>query len=478
MRIFEFILVSFSVTTFLLALFPSKLRVARIFSISIWGAFLAHLIFEGAHWQMVGFYLVAAFVFFALRFFPQVLVHSWASPIFVGLNFIALMPLVLVPIFQLPKPSGKYGIGYDTPNSLVDVRRNDIFTNESGRSIVVQFYYPTDTKNGQDGRYVDKETSLSPLARLNHLPSFFFSHFKLVSLNASTRVPIAAGVGKLPLLIFSPGRGGFRNHNSVLVEELVSQGYIIACIDHPSTVAGVAVWNQMLHDDESQNINVALDARMEGTMSAAWGDEVTKYLAQDVSFLIDELKQQKIESDIHLSPSNQFDNYANHIDFDKIGMFGVSLGGMTSAQACSADSRIKSCLIVDAYMPPTVLKNGIKQPVMILTRPPSDMIAEKWPIDVVALHQNTMHKIYEKASKDAYFLTIKGAFHANFSDAWLYVNQPLGRWLRFLGPTDGAIIQDIVNQNTLAFFDKYLKGNRDEAIAQSQSDNNYTLIAK
>jgi hypothetical protein len=41
------------------------------------------------------------------------------------------------------------------------------------------------------------------------------------------------------VLIFSHGRGGYRQHNTMQVEELVSHGYIVAAIDHPYAATGV-----------------------------------------------------------------------------------------------------------------------------------------------------------------------------------------------------------------------------------------------
>lgn len=466
MRLFEIIICLIAI---FFGLSPSRILKGKI---RIWALILfvsivcLHAVIEGIRWQMTILYIVPILVFFIPKFLQE---SNFTRYFLVIVLVFAFFPPILVPVFKIPSPSGKFAIGYFNWNSMDDSNRKDFFTNEDYRSIVVDFYYPIDKSKAKtqdisflglpnltnEKTYIDNETSLAPLAKLIHLPAFFFDHFALVKLDAQTYKPIANGVGNLPLLIFTPGRGGFRNHNFVMVQELVSHGYIVACVDHPGTSAGVAVWNGFLRDEESELINVPLNNLMKGKINPIWDDKVTQYLASDISFLISKIISFKSE----IIPEDQakYNSFWGHIDTEKIGLFGVSLGGMTTAATCSLDDRLKACLMLDAYVPTTPLKNGIKQPLMFITRPAIDMLKEKWPKNIVELHQNTMRKIYDAKSEDAYFVNIEGAFHANFSDAYLYIFAPLGRALGFFGEGNPNEQSKYINQISLAFFDKYLK---------------------
>jgi hypothetical protein len=44
--------------------------------------------------------------------------------------------------------------------------------------------------------------------------------------------PATGSCGGRPLVLYSPGFGSSRDGNSVLVEHLVSRGYVVATIDH------------------------------------------------------------------------------------------------------------------------------------------------------------------------------------------------------------------------------------------------------
>jgi len=62
------------------------------------------------------------------------------------------------------------------------------------------------------------------------------------------RVPLAHGGvdapvdrqhGGRPVVLYSPGRGGNRDSSTVLVEQLVSRGYVVVTIDHPHDASEV-----------------------------------------------------------------------------------------------------------------------------------------------------------------------------------------------------------------------------------------------
>ena len=51
--------------------------------------------------------------------------------------------------------------------------------------------------------------------------------------------PVDRDRGGRPVVLYSPGLGGTRDSGTVLVEELVSRGYIVATIDHTHDATAV-----------------------------------------------------------------------------------------------------------------------------------------------------------------------------------------------------------------------------------------------
>jgi len=180
-------------------------------------------------------------------------------------------------------------------------------------------------------------------------------------------------------------------------------------------------------------------------------DGILPYLAQDVSFVLDKLKECELAEKIFL----------NKIDTEHVGIFGVSLGAMVAAQASLVDLRIKASLMMDAAMPDGVVKRGLRQPVMFLTRSASDMRAEReasggWTEYDIQQTLSSQRTVYDKARNgNGYFVDIKAMFHINFTDAPLY--SPLMSALGLIGQIKREKGFEIVNAYTLAFFDHTLK---------------------
>jgi hypothetical protein len=133
---------------------------------------------------------------------------------------------------------------------------------------------------------------------------------------------------------------------------------------------------------------------------------------------------------------------------------------MNAAEACLKDPRLKACLIMDVWMTADVVKSGLQQPTMFITRDADTMRLERqrsggWTEKDIALTLTTMRAVYERLPGDGYYLQIPKMFHLNFTDLayWLPITSQLG----LTGPIDGQRGFDILNAYSLAFFDKYLK---------------------
>ena len=450
--------------------------VALVMAVAQWLA-------EGPRWQMLPAYALT------ILFLPAWLVqnaapmggpdgwkrlHPAAAAVVItlgalGLAIAAALPK-MVPVFRFSEPSGPYAIGTLTYH-WVDGSRAEAFAADSKerRQLMVQIWYPAQANpSGQRAAYmVNADTVTAAIARLQDKPTFLFGHFKYVTTHALSSAAAAADQARYPVLLFLEGATGFRQMNTFQVEHLVSHGYIVVAIDQPGAAAAVVFpdgrravgltvpqFHAMVRPSympvqtNSPPTGVLLPNR-----STLPGNSIIPYLAQDVAFTLDQLAA--------LNLADPHGVLAGKLDLQRVGVFGVSLGGIVAGQACHVDARLRACLVMDAPMSTDVVKAGLKQPGMWITRDAASMRLERqrsggWPEAEIEAHQTSMRAAYQGLSGAGYFVRVPGMFHSNFTDAAIWT--PLAPWLGLAGPIGARRAHDIVNAYSLAFFDRHLLG--------------------
>ena len=141
-------------------------------------------------------------------------------------------------------------------------------------------------------------------------------------------------------------------------------------------------------------------------------------------------------------------------------MFGVSFGGIVGAEACLKDPRLNACLVMDVVMSADVVKLGLQQPGMWITRDVETMRLEReksggWTEADIKQTQSTMRAVYNSLPGDGYFVQIPGMFHIDLTDD-NYLS-PIFPSIGFSGPIGSQRAHDIINAYSLAFFDRHLK---------------------
>lgn len=381
----------------------------------------------------------------------------------------SLALFVVAPVFSFPRPTGIHEIGTIT-YYWIDESRPEIFTNDPNvhRELMVQIWYPAKgNKKASRTSYLSDADSLTvALARLNHLPEFSLKLLKNVTTNATDSAPVADHEKKYPVLIFLEGANGFRQMNTFQVEELVSHGYIVIAIDQPYTAASV------IFPDGHQALGLPLKSLKQlirqsyrpvdqiPTMNGrTFESGIINYLAQDVIFTLNQLGA--------IDQADPKGILTNRLNLDRVGIFGISLGGIIVGEACLLDLRLRACLVMDAPMPNSAINGGLPQPTMWITRDAKNMQLEGWPQLEIDEHQSTMRAAFEKLKADGYFIQVQGMFHINMTDIPLW--SPLVNWLGVSGPIGGRRAHEIVNRYTLMFFDRYIK---------DQSQNKFSELNK
>ncbi len=429
---------------------------------------------EGYRWQMIPAYLLTA-LFFIVWLRQKIAISKGTKGttnritvgLAIGLSAIAMaisiaLPIVL-PVFRFPFPSGSYEIGTLTYH-WVDANRPEVFSADPNvhRELMVQIWYPA--KRGSSSPhapYIQDAKVVAPaLARLFHLPEFTFDHLKYVTTNSISSASISDDKPNYPVLIFLEGLTGFRQMNTFQVEELVSHGYIVAGVDQPYVAASVVLpdGHQVVGRSKEQ-MNVLIQQSISPVDNAplmngrSFKDGIIPYLAQDVSFTLERLKV--------MNQADPNDTLTGRMDLQHIGIFGVSLGGIVVGEACLTESRLQACLVMDAPMSADVVKAGLPQPTMWMTRDVETMRLERhrsggWSEADINQHQNTMRAVFESLPRDGYFVRVLGMFHANLMDIPYW--SPLFPFIGITGAINQQRSHNIINAYSLAFFDKYLKG--------------------
>jgi hypothetical protein len=277
--------------------------------------------------------------------------------------------------------------------------------------------------------------------------------------NAAVSAPILDSPSRYPVLIYLTGLGGFRSASTFQIEGLVSHGYVVVGIDQPGPVAMVRFpdgrkiigWQKeeispmIMQSIEPQSIAPILSGKK-------FPEGILPYFAEDVSFTLNQLAL------VNAADPNQI--LTDRMDLEHVGIFGISLGGENAAEACLRESRLKACLIMDVWLPADVVRSGLKQPVMLITRDADTMRLERqrsggWTEKDIALTLTTMKSVYESQPNDAYYLEIPRMFHVNFTDAPYW--SPIMAQIGLTGPIDRQRGFNIINAYSLAFFDHYLQ---------------------
>jgi dienelactone hydrolase len=223
------------------------------------------------------------------------------------------------------------------------------------------------------------------------------------SLPTSVWYPRGGAGGARPLLLFSHGFTSFRSNGRYLGEHLASHGYVVAAADFPLTSA----W-------------------------APGGALVEDLINQpgDLSFLIDRLSAYSRLASHPL---------AGRIDAARVGVFGISLGGLTSTLAGLhpelRDPRIGAALSIagPTYFFTEAFFDAVDLPFMMLAG----------EFDALVPWESNAAPLAAK-DPDAWLVTVLGGSHTGFSDgsAWLRMmknTDAVGCWsvTRFVDEDDG-----------------------------------------
>ncbi|BAY80706.1 serine-type D-Ala-D-Ala carboxypeptidase [Calothrix parasitica NIES-267] len=346
---------------------------------------------------------------------------------------------------SFPEPTGEYSVG-TADYYFQDLEREEIYTEDpdDNRELTVKVWYPTEISEGETAPYLSEELSRELASGFGLSEEELIELNKQISTNSIINAPVADTESDYPVLLFSHGFGTPSEFTTTNGEELASQGYVVVSMNHTYD-APLTVFPDGRIVGQSPVFNVQNEAEFLEAARQSVGVR-----AEDAQFVLDELE------DINAGEGL----LSGKLDLDNVGFLGYSLGGATAAETLLQDDRFKAGINLDGSLLINRVDESLSQPFMFMN---SDVFGVGTPTDPLSKElQEIRESFIKNMQNDGYQLTIDDTNHQSFSDIPIFLNQlkdsgvDLGDLENFIAPIDPERATTIINDYTVAFFDKYL----------------------
>ena len=421
MRVFEIsILLVISISPFLAQTNIGK-GVKKVILFIIPSVALLHILLEGWRWQMIPAYLFLAFL--CWRVFKgtqrreekvirkKVLAYAFVS----GIILICWIPPLILPVFQLPKPTGQYKVG--TQDIYLKTKFDEPITPDTSdyRELMLKVWYPTSEVSQIKDPYVDKG-GRNGFAIKYGLPIASMNYLDYVETHVYREVPVADD--QFPVLIFSHGLHAKATGYYALLSEIASHGYVIVNINHTYESAGTIFPDGRLRyfdtdyslsadtPESREIVSKVIEAYKQGLSFEERHEVVRKALKEydsnsmvarwsnDIRAILDELEEW-----------NNKGFLSNRLDLSRVGAFGHSRGGAAAAQSLIEDDRVRAAINLDGSHWGNIVDTIFQKPFLYLS---SD-----WPPEH---HDLNEHAYVNKSSSYFYEGRLLSSGHSSFMD--------------------------------------------------------------
>jgi hypothetical protein len=429
----------------------------KYFGILTIATLTAHVAIDGFRWQMIPIYFLSLLLILCLFNHWKFFKGNWFRKIASGIFLFLLLSLgfslpAILPVFDLPTPTGKYQVGSEYLHLVSD--EDETLTKEATdkRELMIKVWYPATIKNEAREAYLN-EGDRKGFAIKYGLPENIFNYLDKVETHTFQNPAVAEG--KFPVLIFSHGQYSKASGYYALMEEIVSQGFIVLNINHtyesvgtlfPSNEIklfsmeydrennneemGIMVWEAMevLKNATDENKRIESVNHLLKNYIAA---EITHRWANDFDLVVDQIPEWE---------KNSF--LASHLDLAKIGAFGHSQGGSAACQALLVNPKISAGINVDGAQWGNIVDTFLSKPFLL--------ISSDWAED----HPNFNTYAFRNGSvADFYQGKIKNSGHSSFMDIPFMVRPSM---INQAGEIEPERAIEISSKMVVDFFNKYL----------------------
>ncbi|MBL4639825.1 MAG: hypothetical protein JKY57_04780 [Kordiimonadaceae bacterium] len=395
------------------------------------------------------------------------------------------------PKVTLPPPTGEYSVAMS--HWVVNTGRAELYTQNPSdeRKLHVKVWYPTADLSGVDfvhykpkpkkalyaspgmaDVHAGKISSFGPL-------SFLGPH--LTEMARTSELAAYAGAAplktaeKFPVLLFSPGHHAHLDFFSTTMQDVASHGYIVVGVNHSYEVdksilptgeilqrTDVALQDTMalsvedFRDYEKQltahyEVIERVGAKDEDQFAQAYNDiiNVPQDLTQDLPIRVADLLSviNFIETTVSGTESTAL---LESMDLTRVGAFGMSFGGPTSAEFCRAYGKCVAVANIDGKNWGDMLHAPLDVPMMWVNG--AYTAGERFDVPYTLKHWKA----------NAYRVLVPGALHQAFTDAPFLsplVELMVLEYPHNIAPSGHSIdIMRTTNAALVALFDRYAKG--------------------
>lgn len=385
------------------------------------------------------------------------------------------------PAQTLPSPAGAYSVGR-VRFHWADSKRPEVLAADpkTRREINLEVWYPaqSDQPAGSAQYLPDLATIQARIPEQEFKDEFDSAAGLIESSQIKTHsIPnarIASSPRRFPVLVFSHGLGVPPEGYTSQAEDLASHGFVVVAIEHTYDAFVSVFPDGRVIDYEDNNWE-----SKKGEVHAAYTRLRVDVWTSDILFVIDKL--------FALNKAKGSSLLSEHLDMQRLGVFGHSMGGLAAIVACERDKRIRACLDEDSLIngtPFTQPQQKMTQPYMIFltssnfspTR--TDAQLARGGVARATFDANVLRSQEElKASLRSHggkpslaVLRDSSVEHMNFSDFKILQSADQTQTAAAV-----AALQNI-RQVVLAFFDSSLLKKSDEMERLSLSDSPVRII--
>ncbi len=386
---------------------------------------------------------------------------------FAGLLITVLMVAGVLPAQAqtFPELTGEYQVGRKVYH-LVDETRQEVFTEEAGdqREVMITIHYPTDSTEAVPSPYVDVSSTEAIVSALQ-LPQGFFDTFES---HAVMDAPLVSSQESYPVILFSPGFGNLPLFYTSLLEDLASHGYIVVSMSHTySTAVTVFPDGRALTANELGSLLVPTEDTTEVEILAD-SERILASWVGDARFVLDAL------------PGISDADFDSKMDFTRLGMFGHSFGGATSATTALDDERVLAGINMDGSMYGDVLTTPLNKPFMVMLSgevavsdeelAAAGYTREQFEADLKQMAESVVTVV--EGAAPGYHVMLKDSAHNTYTTDFLVLAQALPGMLSAsdIGTIDSARALEVISAYVVGFFDAHVKGEADFLLDAPSAD--------
>ncbi len=370
----------------------------------------------------------------------------------------------------LPQPTGPFPVGAEYL-VVVDTSRSEPFTQDMSdhRTMTVQVWYPAQVNETiAFSSYILSADEIVPLFDLPPCIRDLHTY-------AKRGLEVSDTDTCFPVIIFNHGWGEHFAHNTILMEDLASHGYIVFSIAHHYEVKfslfpdgsyitidetsplfrkimaeqrnpqAIGLFKKMFDArtrDEQQNVFIETNNLLPTLFT-----ESAQLWVDDIISFIDHLEE--------INRSHSL--LTGKLNHKKLGILGMSMGGIAAGLACVQDNRCRTGISLDGGLYGNLIDTIIPQPFMFINS---------------RRYQGYDEIFLDHVETTAHVITLSDADHQNFSD--LSVLDPSGP---MMGTIDGLRMMNILRDYTRIFFDRHLKDTDHDFLDQLSQTYPEVLVA-